>query len=227
MSDETGFPTDPEPEAETPEVEVPDPKAAALAAKEEQLRDWEKKLNARSSELGAMAKAVESVKPAPAPDDAPELDPESQKALDAYLKRTLGIDPKALASTVAMQQAQLAEEVETTTNEWFKSHKDVTPEQVGEVVVALGIDTSHMTARKAKQVLDYVAKIIKADPSPEEFEAKVQEAAEAKLAEMKKSGEEIVDVRKKGAVDPHSKKSLESIAEHGTPDEVFAALSGS
>ena len=232
------FPVPPEdaPEAveETPETPVeevpapepvvepePDPREKTIAEKEALLKNWEKELNRRSSMLGAQEKAA----PAAKPDPEVELDEASQKALDAYLAKRLGIDPSNLASIIAATTATSREALDSTTTEWFAAHPDASEDAIAGVIRDLGVDVSNITPKRAKQLLDTAYKAVKADPTPPDIAALVAAGVEKEMAKRVKEGETVVGITRKG-VPADAKRSLEDAAMTLNPQEMFGVLNG-
>lgn len=229
------FPVPPEDEPETPETApelvveeaptpeptpepAPDPREKTIAEKEALLKNWEKELNRRSSMLGAQEKA----KPEPA-DDEVELDPASQKALDAYMAKKFGIDPSQLATVIAAQAATQKEQLDSTTTEWFAAHPDADADAIAGVILELGVDVSNVTPKRAKQLLDTAYKSVKADPAPVDIDALVAAKVEEEMAKRVKDGETVIGITRKG-VPADAKRSLEDAAESLNPQDMFKQL---
>lgn len=201
-------PLDPTPEPE-PEAPTPTPEEIAKTYLKEQgidpdaidfkkvanLTNWERDLNKKSSDLGAMAKAIEK-QPSQAATTEPDFDPNELTTLEAAMKKVLGIDPKAIAQTfTATQQALEAERAEVAES-FFSDHADIPSEQLIKELYEDGVNLDTIPPAQLKRKLDKAYRVIKANAfDPADIEAKAKELAEKMVAEMTKDGQ-VIDIKK-------------------------------
>lgn len=196
------------------EVEETDPKEAELAAKlaeleakEAKIAEWEKKVNARSTELGAIAKQLEQTK-APATSES-KYDDETKQQLKELFQETFGIDPSVLTDTIKTTQQTLAQQREAI---FFEAVKDegVSGEELYAALMDIGIDPEKADpATLSKAVARLTPALKTVDP-----EVIAKKAVEEYVASLGKKGvkpEEVVEVKKGRGSAAGAHRSVEDI----------------
>ena len=181
--------------------ETLDPREAALATKiaelekkEAALKDFERKVNARSTELGAIAKQLEQSKPVAPVDDG--IDDDTKKEMRKLLKG-IGLDPDEVTNVIAMAKRSTEEAREEAFNSFVSSHDDVDAEKLVYALMDSGVDPNSLSPAALKRELDKTYKVVKAESIDPEAIAK--KAVADYLANLKKQGvdeSDIVEVKK-------------------------------
>lgn len=183
-------------EGETVEPEGPSEAEKALAEREAKVAEWEAKLQRQSSDLGRIAKELETARattPASVPDDGPDFDPQELATLERAMKK-LGIDPKEVSTFVAMTKQNVSAEIDDVADSFFSEHKDVEPNDIIAEITDMGYDVRTLAPVQLKKVMNKAyknVKVAKFDP-----EAEAQRLYEAKLAELKADGSDIKEIKK-------------------------------
>lgn len=209
---------------ETTEVEEttepePDPLAereAALAKKEADLKEFEKRVNQRSTELGAIAKQLENA-PKPEPEDDDNFDPKELEVFKKALKKVLGVDPAQLTRAASAAQATIAEQMEETTTDFFSSHPDADQATIVKELIAMNFDMDNATPVQLKRALNTAYKATK---EPVDIDALVAARVEEALKKAKKAGGDgdIVDVKKGRGNAAGAKRSFSEVLEDPNAD---------
>lgn len=198
MSDEETTVTE-ETQEEAPVEPTPDPKAEALEKKEADLKKWEARLQRESSELGRAKKET----PKPEGEDY-DISDDQLKMLGAMMKK-MGVDPDDLSFVSRQFKAQVSDELEDVTANFFKSNGDVSQDEVAQAILDLGVNVENLTPAKAKKVLESAAKNIRADKQA----VTIKELQEKVAALTPKEGEQVVEVRAKKGSPSEGHKSVE------------------
>lgn len=156
------------------------------------LTNWERELNRKSSDLGAIAKRIETPKEEAATAD---FDPKDLDTLSDALK-AIGLSPDEVKQAIAMQRQSVDEARAEVAESFFAAHKDVSPDAIIRELYEDGVDLDTISPARLKRELDKAYKVKKAESLDEgTIEAKAKELAQKMLDEMTKDGN-VVGVRK-------------------------------
>lgn len=155
------------------------------------LSKWEKEVSRKSSELGAIAKQLESAPKVAEP--SVEFDPAELKNLKDALK-AIGVDPDVLSNQASFAATAVEEQMEEVADTFFESHNDLDKDVVIDELLGLGINPNTLTPAKFKKALNQAYKVAKANTL--DIDAIVEKRLAAKLAELKGEDEEVVSVKK-------------------------------
>lgn len=219
MSDELTETTDPiEEVTETPEEkpESIDPEILELVKSldpetlknAKNLDEFYKRVNRMSMDVAEEKRRLEAERAkAPSPtaadsDDDDGLDEKARRIIDARVEAVL-------KSTVLPYMEQERKDTERKVWENFTNeHKDVPADVIAEKFYELGLDQTSTTSAKFAAALEKAYKVAKADTV--DVEALVTQEVQKRLAELKETGGEVVEVKqKKSAIEASPKTAAD------------------
>lgn len=184
------------------------------------LDDFYKRVNAKSMEAAQLKKQAEELMarvesartsaPTTADDDdLDDLDPKSKELLR-----------KLIAAEIAPLVGAIVEDRKDTErsiwSDFTAKHDDVPADAIAEKFYELGFDKTANTATKYKQALDKAYKLAKAETA--DIDAIVSQKLAERLAELKSTGGEVVEVRaKRSEVEPKAARDEDIISDNDIP----------
>lgn len=158
------------------------------------LAAWEKDVNAKASDLGNIAKALESKQPAQSAE--PTLDDETKTQLITALGE-IGLDVATVTRAVALAQQTVDEGREEVFVGFIESHDDVPASELVAELIESGIDPEAVTPAVLRKELNKAYKVLKADKlDPEAIKKQAIADYLADLAAKGVKPEDVTEVKK-------------------------------
>ena len=187
------------------------------------ISQWEKDTNKKASELGNIAKALESKEP----EEAPALDPETKAELSRALKEVYGIDPSEMANVVKMAKQTVDEGRNEAFESFIEAHEDVKPDALIAELLDSGFDPDTATPATIRKALNKAYKSLKADSvDPAEIAKKAVADYLADLASKGVKPEDVTEVKKGRGSAAGAHRDLDDVIADGSVHlfDKFAAL---
>jgi len=163
--------------------------------KASKLSEWEKSLNKKSSELGSIAKQLESTKTAPIQTNTSEkkfADEDLANLKDAL--KAVGLDPDAVMGSMSYVKQTVEEQRAEIASDFFTQHGDIDQDEIIKVMYEDGINLETITPARLKRELNKAYKLVKADTL--DIDALVEQKLKERLDKLNEDGGELVEVRK-------------------------------
>ena len=158
------------------------------------LAQWEKDTNKKASELGNIAKALES-QPVTT-EESVELDPAEAAELKRLLKG-VGIDVDDLTSTLSAAKQSVNEAREEAFVSFIESHDDVPANELIAELMESGINPEKATPAALKSALNKAYKVIQAGKvDPEAIKKQAVADYRASLSDKGVKPDEVTEVKK-------------------------------